>query len=252
METTQQEQTLATAAAPRRVVVGMKFPADFQDGRPIWRVVKARGGKSWDCVIDADDDYGGVKKVFGSEEILSAAAMHEMWSDMADEHAVWWKTQEVGATVHYNNGFGSYVRGVIVIEDDEKKMRPTALVGKWAKHDLPRLDAAGNLHEGYHVRSIRDGETMQPNYSNMVEAVGMRERDVANGFIDPRGQPAIDLTPPQLTVEQTEAARLAAIIETVQVLLNVEQHQQHPTRPYSETLRAALISARAVLNAALV
>ncbi len=237
--------------APTKVTVGMTFPYHYADSNPMWRVVKSRGGNSWDCVIsDEAADYAGTKKVFGGEEILRYAAMAEMWSNMADEHADWWKARKVGETVHYNNGFGSYVRGVIVIEDGEKKMRVTALVGKWSSHDLPRLDAAGNLFEGTYAQYVRDGVyTMQPNYSNMVEAVGMRERDLDNGFIDPRGQPAIDLTLPQPSAEQTEAARYMAIIETVQALLNVDASQQ-PTRPYSETLRAALIRAKLILDAA--
>jgi hypothetical protein len=224
-----------------KVVVGTTFYSYFADGNPLWEVVKARGGNAWDCVIKSDD-YSGTKKVFGTEEILRALETAKMWDNIASEHDTWWNSQEVGATVHYHNGFGQYVRGVIVEENGEKKMRCTALVGNWQDYDLPRIDAAGNLHLSHYVRRIveGDGETMQPNYSNMVEAVGVRE---GKGE-DPRGKPAIDLTLPQASGEQAEAARLMAIREQVMSLLQVEQDE----RPFSETLRAALVMARNLLK----
>ena len=225
-----------------KVTIGMTFPATYADSIPVWKVTKHRGGNSYDCVV-VSDDWTGTKKVFGGEEILAAKRSQEFYQEMADEHDTFWNNQTVGATVHYHNGFGSFVRGVIVVEDGEKKMRPTALVGKWAAYDLPRIDAAGNFQESYHARQIREGTLMQPNYSNMVEAVGVRD-----GETDPRGQPEIDLAVPNRTPEQVEAHRLDMIHDQVLTFLQISDGDE---RPYSERVREALANARTFLNAML-
>lgn len=228
------------------VAIGTEFPYTYADSSPMWRVVKPRGNDTWECIVAEDSvDWAGTRKVFGGEEIRRAVASMQMWENIASEHDSWWNSRKIGEIVHYHNGFGQYVRGRIVWEVTEEcpagrnAMVPTELVGNWRDYDLPRIDAGGNLHESYHVRQIREGKAMQPNYTNMVEAVGVRE---GKGE-DPRGKPAIDLTPPQPDQEQTEAARLMAIRQQVLAALAVEPD---PERPYSEVLRAALIEAQGI------
>lgn len=226
----------------------MTFRSTLADGNPLWRVEKPRGRNTWECIVTESEDYHGSRKVFGGEEIMAAVAMQTMWDNMHDEHLAWWNARKIGEIVHYHNGFGQYVRGRIVWEvtpecpDGRNVMVSTGLVGNWRDYDLPRIDAAGNLQESHYVREIREARTMQPNYSNMVEAVGVRE---GKGD-DPRGKPAIDLTPPKANAEQTEAARLSEICEQVLSSLNVADD----TRPHSEVLREALIKARDMLNRA--
>jgi hypothetical protein len=225
-----------------KVTIGTTFPSMYADSIPLWKVVRDRGGNAYDCVV-VSEDWTGTKKVFGGEEILAAKRSQEFYQEMADDHDTFWNNQTVGATVHYHNGFGSFVRGVIVVEDGEKKMRPTALVGKWAAYDLPRIDAAGNFQESYHARQIREGTLMQPNYSNMVEAVGVRD-----GETDPRGQPEIDLAVPNPTPEQVEAHRLSQIREQVLAFLDTDRDHE---KAQSEVLRDGLANARTFLNAML-
>ncbi len=225
-----------------KITTRTKFFYHHADSQPQWQVVKARGGDTWEAVV-ISDDWTGTRKVFGGEEIRNAINSQGFWEDMANSHEGWWNAQTIGATVHYHSGFGNFVRGVIVTEEGEKKMRATALVGNWKPYDLPRVDAAGNLIEGYHVRQIRDSATMQPNFSNMVEAVGVRD-----GETDPRGRLAIDLTPPTATAEQETAKRLNAYREQLLALMAVEHD---PDRPFSDTLREALRIARNLLNDAI-
>lgn len=224
-----------------KIVVGTTFFSHYADSNPKWVVCKARGSDTWDCQIAEDSpDYHGTRKVFGGEEIRRSIASQVRFANMASDHEIWWNSQELGATVHYNNGFGQFVRGVIVLDKGDKKMRSTGLVGTWHPHDLPRVDATGNLIEGYHVRQIREGAIMQPNYSNMVEAVGIRE----GREVDPRGGEAIDITRPELTDEEKEAKRLNAIREQV---LDSLQGLRQGDEPFSETLRAALQQAQKFL-----
>lgn len=229
------------------------FPYHHADSNPLWRVVKKRGGDTWECVVTDDSpDYAGTRKVFGGEEIRRAVASAAMWDDMANDHVSWWQSRKIGETVHYDNGFGQYVRGRIVWEVTEQApeghnvMVPEALVGNWRSHDLPHYNAAGYLVESYHVRQIRDGKTMQPNYSNMVEARGVRP---GKGE-DPRGREAIDLTPPAITDEQTEAGRLSTILAETLAILNAPSAHGDGAPPYSAQVRAKLIQARNALNAA--
>lgn len=231
------------------VNIGTKFHYHYKDSNPEWEVTKARGATAWECTVTAESlDWSGSRKVFGTEEIRSAIATLNMWNEIASDHDKWWAARKTGETVHYRNGFGQFVRGriVFVVTDEypngRNVMLPTALVGKWQAHDLPHYDAAGNLREGHFAKKINEtGETMQPNYSNMVEVVGVRDNDT-----DPRGQPALDITRPQRNAEQVEAARLEAIKRHVLAALNDVRHV--PDQPYSETLRNALKLARNVLD----
>lgn len=210
----------------------------------MWRVVKSRGGDTWDCVV-ISDDWQGMAKVFGGEEIRRAVSSAAMWQEIASEHDSWWNARKIGEIVHYHNGFGQYVRGRIVWDVSEEfpngrnAMIPTELVGNWRPYDLPHFNAAGNLVESHYVRKIREAETMQPNYSNMVEAVGVRE---GKGE-DPRGKPAIDLTPPETDAGQQETARLFELRQNVIAMLTVSVSADK----YGEALRKALQDARDLL-----
>ena len=234
---------------PAPITPGMTFPYHLLDSNPLWRVVKHRGGDTWDCIVtDESLDYAGTHKVFGGEEIRRAKASEAMWNNLHNEHDSWWHARKIGETVHYSNGFGQFVRGRIIHEiseefpDGRNVMVCEALVGKWRAHELPHYDAAGQLQEGTYARYIREGgHTMQPNFSNMVEAVGVRD-----GEEDPLGMPAINLTSPTPTAEQAEAARLMAIRKEVLTALNLGDYDRD--RPFSEVLQAALEQARTLLN----
>jgi hypothetical protein len=162
-------------------------------------------------------------------------------TDAESDHGRWWAARKIGEIVHYSDGFGQFIRGEIIEHEGKKKMRPTALVGNWKAHDLPRIGADGNLHESYHVKEIREGKPMQPNFSNMVEAVGISANDKRNGVQDPRGQPAIDLTPPKPDANQIEAKRLSDLRAKVMSALNNEGLFQ------SLDLRDSLLAARKIL-----
>jgi hypothetical protein len=160
-------------------------------------------------------DVGFLPKSAIIARIESLEKMSKLFGTDADsDHGRWWAARKLGEIVHYSNGFGEFVRGEIVDYKGEKMMRPIALVGNWKAHDLPRIGSDGNLHEGHHVTTIRKGEPYRPNFSNMFEAGRVQ------GAKDPRGEPAIDLTPPKPNAEQVELKRLNDIRDKVIAALN--------------------------------
>ena len=188
---------------------GTKFCTTYADSYATWTVTSWRGGEAWNCEIVDNEDYGGTKKVFGTEEIKRAVAYDKAVAASMNDTKDWWANRTVGEIVHYHNGFGQYVRGEIVRAGHEMKMRPTALVGNWHARDLPRRRRDGSVEYSYHVKKIRFPDVdslLQPHESNMVESPRfsrMRSSD------DPRTLPVIDLSdPPELIGVEAEHAKL--------------------------------------------
>lgn len=239
------------------VNIGTTFHYPYADGNPLWRVVKARGDGTWDCVVDQKEpDWAGTKKVFGSEEISRSISASAMWDRLADRHDDFWAGVKEGQTVHYHYGFGQYVRGVVVRGEHHGKrglvMRPVAVVGAWREYDLPRWYDTGTYSEGCHaVRMIAAGETMQPNSTSMLESADfVPPRGPTAGF-DPTGVAPIDLTPPLPTPEQAETARLLGIVEAIRVA--VSHKDGHPVTDFAEEYRSRIMEAARILaNARLV
>lgn len=226
------------ASTKPRIEIGTTFRALHADTNAKWSVVKKRGRASWECVIVDCADYGGTKRVFGSEEIVKALGMGAIFTRLRDAHEDFWAARRIGEIVHYRNGFGQYVRGVIVEHGGTKMMRPTALVGKWRPSDLPRYDARGQFVSGYHAERIASGDPMQPNASNIVEA-GPKANEAGIG-----NAPAIDLTLPERTEAQEEALRLSTLHAAVLAALTID-HSVDAVKG----LQDALDRARQVLKA---
>ncbi len=88
------------------------------------------------------------------------------------------------------------------------KMQPTALVGNWTEHDLPKRLLNGKVRWGYHAERIRNPgpeSLMNPHQSNMWESP---EFSRTLNREDPTKMPAIELRePPQFEGEKAEFAR---------------------------------------------
>lgn len=195
------------------------FRAIIADSNALWRVVAPRGANTWDCVVDAaETDYAGTKKVFGGEEILRAVQQAKLWDELRTSNRDFWASREVGEVLHYEDFNNRWVRGTVVqgLDRDGKEAKvllPKALVGKWARFDLPMWTDAGVYREGgYQVQKIVSGETFQPNESNIWEykqAMGQRVQG------DPRVMDEIDLSAPSPTIEQRAASVLLKQIEAI-------------------------------------
>ena len=193
------------------VRVGTKFRSSYKDSNPEWKVIGSRGKGAWDCVITEESlDWAGARKVFGTEEIERSLAFDRAFSRMVSSADKWWSERKLGEVLHYHNGFGEYVRGVVINSNGINKLLPTAMVGNWPSRDLPRRNEDGSVTYGYHVKKVRfpDGNSAwQPNTGCIWE----HESFVGNPRFntDPTTMPEIDLSdPPMFIGEAAVKARL--------------------------------------------
>jgi len=164
-----------------RVQVGTRFRACYADTNPLWEVKRARGRDTWDCeVVDEPveyrgrtyaSDWAGIRRVYGGEEIRAILQREKDREHLEDKHKAFYEGLEVGAVVHYHNGFGEYVRCEVVLAKEnssvgftslkrgEKCLKPVALVGNWSR-------ISGDL---YHVKAIKEGALFQPHFTNVFE-----------------------------------------------------------------------------------
>lgn len=230
-------------SSTNKVVQGMQFHSGIADAMPLFIVTKYRGNGVWDCVVDANDiDYAGTTRVFDEKDILGRVNMGNVFKNLAQDHDSWWRSQSVGSVIHYHNGFDQFVRCEIIASDGEMKALPVALVGSWREYDLVKVDAFGEVHEGYHVRSIRAGEPFQPNFSNVYEASeSLRNRCKEN----PSHLQVIDLSIPDLTAQQIRAKELNLVRLDVIALLNAVRSNDTDV---NASLMAALSQAKEKLT----
>jgi hypothetical protein len=198
------------------VRIGTTFSSVFADGNYTWKVVKRIGGNplSWLCEI-VDE---GTQKAFLDSEIRSKISQRKNIERYLAERETWWDDQKIGTVLHYNNGFGDWIRGEVVDVDGKKVMKPTALVGKWRESEYrPKYRADGELDVPYHVRSIRDSEGWRPDTGCVWEASDHQRKQ----YEDPTTMAPLDISIPELPKEQKEEAALWQKVNQVRDLLNL-------------------------------
>jgi hypothetical protein len=132
-----------------------------------------------------------------------------------------YESLEVGQTVHYDHGFGAYVRCEVVLgsHDGEsvvprKVLRSVALVGNWREYDLPRREPDGSITWGYQVEKIRDRSVFHPHESCIWESPRCAGR--GRHVQDPYEMEPVDVSgPPPMDEEGEEAARLWRLVGQV-------------------------------------
>jgi hypothetical protein len=141
-----------------------------------------------------------------------------------------------GQVVHYHNGYGQFVRCEATVEDGETKLLPTALVGNWKTHDLPRRYPNGKVHLGFQAQRIADGETFKPNADFLYEAPGFNDRH----GVDPTALAPLDITVPAMDAAEQ---RVAGLWQTAQAVCDALSSQNLAADP-----DAALAEARRILG----
>jgi hypothetical protein len=89
-----------------------------------------------------------------------------------DDMDSWYESLPLGTIVHYNHGFGQFIRAEVVMAVDEgslssdgkrkKMLKPIALVGPWKPYDLQPTS--------YYVKKVREGTPFRTNWTNNYEA----------------------------------------------------------------------------------
>lgn len=223
---------------------GTEFRSVVADANPLWRCVREVRSGVWEaeCVNEPmdiggkmiDSDFAGEVRLFPVEDIESKLGFEEMWKGRGDDSAAWWASQPDGAVVHYSNGFGTYVRGVIETGPEGKRMRPVGLVGHvirpgddrrqavnghgggWNWYDLPHRWADGTVDEG-RWSSHRDHLT-RPHASSMVECPKFTVKHHTPEQV--QAMPLIDLTVPPETEQHRRIARLRKIQADAEAILD--------------------------------
>ena len=96
-----------------KVKVGLKFRSTVMDASIEFTVTRKVAPGVWEAT-SKDPDYG-CTKVFKENEIAHAAGWAQMFDNLAQEHEDYYARLKPGSIVHYNNGFGQYVRCRVVI-----------------------------------------------------------------------------------------------------------------------------------------
>jgi len=188
------------------------FRSHYADSNPLWLVIKKLGRGAWLCrATEESVDWAGTEKSFLTREIVGSIQMGNLWDSLGKKHDDFYAALVDGQTIHYHNGFNSWVRCEVV----NHELKPVALAGKWGDYDLPRRTRDGQVLMPYYVRMITQGETFTPNASNLFEA-GCKPRD----GIDPTTLPPISLAVPEMTEEDTAQAKLWKQIAAIEAACN--------------------------------
>lgn len=170
-------------------------------------------------------------------DIRAMVASDDVWQGIMDEHDEFYRNLPLGSIVHYDNGFGKFVRAERIEGERGKRLRPIALVGNWdPAMDLPRRNVDGSITLHYYPEKIAKGEPFEPNSGSIWEAMDDKRRAWTMRGLAPEGKArlneiglarlaekryqtpfdpvtaeAIDLTPPP--PPEGEARALAAYVQ---------------------------------------
>lgn len=252
----EQDWIAALALEARRTnpgdLVGEVIHFPVADGRACYMIWKHKPfqlvwlplGDAWtaDSVL-----IRGLRLSDARERIEGDRRMAEIFKTRTE----WLDTREVGETLHYHHSFGGFVRCEVVVHDGQKALKPVALVGNWRPNDLPRRNPwngevgyssggrfLGIGPEGKYGRTLSD--PWRPCETTIFEhpEFNVNERWTCK---DPRNEPAIDVTVPDITSEEAEVHRLCAIKAQVLDTLNGSGLER-------DSLVAALRESAEILN----
>ena len=134
-----------------------------------------------------------------------------------DENDAFYASLKDGQTVHYDHGFGQYVRCTVVTEGGKKALKEVAMVGAWREYDLPKRELDGSVHLGYHAQGVAEGRTITPHMSCVWESGKGRQ-----SAGDPAALEPVDLSVPDASPEEAERARLWRKVAKVRALVSQE------------------------------
>jgi hypothetical protein len=197
----------------------VKFPV--ADGHALYVVV--RDSPLTVALVPFGDSYqaaGATIRGLNRADVRRQLSADRAMSAMSRSNDDFYASLEEGQTVHYDHGFGAWVRCVAVRGTDSNTgegrmvLKPLALVGDWREHDLPRRDRDGSVRWGYQVDKIREGTTMHPHESCLWESPRGAKR--LKGQADPALMDPIDISgPPEMGAEEQERARLWQLVALV-------------------------------------
>jgi hypothetical protein len=218
------------------VLSGQTFSAGYADGMFTWTVGKKLSGGYWECTMQSED-WGTVVQAF-HEQFISATRAQEFQRINQDcDMMRWVDALQLGAIVHYHNGFGEFVRcEVVAAEFDperdvwkERGLRQLALVGNWQQPLVTRRED-GSVHYPYAVKRL--GKIFRPHVSNIWEYPHAPCRDYQN----PAELEPLSVEPPPITEEQERRRILQEAADEVRIELETEVLTPQLLRELGRTL----------------
>jgi hypothetical protein len=210
----------------KRVTVGLKFRYNHADSNPLWVVRQSIGRGVWLAEVIESEDWLGTQKSFLSSDILRSTGIENLFARLHNEHDEFYAKLKPGQIIHYNNGFKNFVRCKVVKKDGQNVLLPIALVGEWREYDLPhRREDTGELMLGYHGKMIVNGETFNPNASNLYE---FNPSSSSHRGFDPTGCEPLELTVDDITPEQEACAALWKLVYKVEETIRADDTRSNP------------------------
>ena len=209
------------------------FRSSYADSNALWKVIRSKGQDCWLCEIQPDPitmpdgrvlsgDYVGTQRVFMTREIAATVSMSQFWAKQDDQNAQFYASLIPGQIVHYHQSRNTWVRTIVVQENGQNALKPIAMLGNWASHDLPKRKPDGSVYLGFHAERIAKQETFRPNYSHLWE--GSYPRQAGEG--DPKNLNELLLDVPPMTSEEQYKAKLYRTLQSIHQLANNAMNQR--------------------------
>jgi hypothetical protein len=184
-------------------LIGKQFRSVIADCNCLFTVQKKQGRNGYRCVVvnekfkmgdkEYDGEYAGQVGLFTKADVEAKVRWMEAGKRMFATQDQFVADLVVGSTVHYDDGFGQFIRcEVVLLAEDlgfgrtakagEKMLRMKELVGTWRDYDL----VATSLKAKY----LREGHLFMPNHSCVFEHPKYARKP---GVPDPRTLPALEI-----------------------------------------------------------
>ena len=196
-----------------KIIVGKTtFHSPLADGNPEWRVIEDIGNDAFKArTTEEGESYH--QNLFTGAEIRERVASEKHDSEDNRNRAAWLKTLQPGTILHFDSGFGQFVR-YEVVGNKNKRLKAIALVGDWDSHDLPQRQADGSIYSPYHAEEVVTGTPRGfPHWSRIVESPCYH-----GGVDDPTKMTPLDLRVPDLTPEEEKAVALNQLLGRIEEL----------------------------------
>lgn len=181
------------------VNVGDTFRSVIADCNALWRVDRVSAGVAHCHVVNEPwehegvtypGEYAGRTDVFKVSDVAHKLAAEKAMRERRAKADEFFAGLEIGSDVHYDHGFGQWVRCEVVAYNPDVHhvnglnrdmdtgrivLRPYALVGPaWKPRDLPgwfvRADGEWIARYCYHAGVIERGEVWRPDYACVYES----------------------------------------------------------------------------------
>jgi hypothetical protein len=201
------------------IKINETFRSTYADSNALWKVIEKKSNDVYLCEIVNETfeydgkifngDYAGIQKVFLAEEVKRAVDFQKASEKIKQNCDNYYDSLTEGQIVHYHNGFGEYVRCRV---NQDKKLVPFALVGRWRTYDLPKRLADGTVHLSHQCKQILNQTPFKPHASNIFEYSEFSDK---NNF-SPIDAPEVDISIPEQTEEEKQIANLWTTVNEIQ------------------------------------